>query len=80
LVEYRKILGVVWKLRKFCKFCVAGETETANWEPNATRVDAGSITTVEMLTLKWRRAGNGSVISVDRRELERLGEKRRDII
>jgi hypothetical protein len=35
---------------------------------SGTRVDAGSITAVVMLKLKWRRAGNGSVISVDRRD------------
>jgi hypothetical protein len=58
----------VCRLRKFCTFCVAGMTEISNREPNATRVDAGSITAVKMLKLNWRRAGNGSVISVDKRD------------
>jgi hypothetical protein len=68
LVGWRKILDLVWRLRKFCKFCVVGATEISNPELNVTRVEAGSITAVVMLKLKWWRAGNGSVISVDRRE------------
>jgi len=63
-----KILDLVWKLRKFCKFCVVGATEISNRELNVTRVDAGSITAVLMLRLKWRRTGNGSVICVNRRD------------
>ena len=31
-------------------------------------VEADSITAVVMLKFKWRRAGNGSVLSVDRRD------------
>jgi len=58
----------VWKPRKFCKFCVVGAIEISNRELNVTRVDAGSITAVVLLKLKWQRAGNGSVISVDRSE------------
>jgi len=52
-------LDLLWRLRKFCKFCVTGATETSNGELNITRVDAGSITAVVMLKLKWQRAGNG---------------------
>jgi hypothetical protein len=55
----------VWRLRKFCKFCVVGATEISNWELNKTCMEIGSITAVVMLKLRWRRAGNGSVISVD---------------
>jgi hypothetical protein len=36
-----------------------------NQELNVTYVDAGSITAVAILKLKWQRAENGSVISVD---------------
>ena len=64
-----KILDLVWKLRKFCKFCVVGATEISNRELSVTRVDAGSITAVVMLKLKWRTAGNGSVIR-DQRDLD----------
>jgi hypothetical protein len=32
-----------------------------------THVDVGSITSVDMLKLKWQRAENGFVTSVDRR-------------
>ena len=56
----------MWRLRKLCNLCVAVATEISNRELNVTRVDAGSITAVVMLKLKWWRAGNGSVISVDR--------------
>jgi len=63
---WRKILDLVWRPRKVCKFCVAGATEISNRELNVTRVDAGSIKSLVLLKLKWRRAGNGSVISVDR--------------
>jgi len=55
-------------LRKFCKFCVTGASEISNWELNVTLVDTGFITPVVMLKLKWRRAGNEPVISVDRRD------------
>ena len=54
--------------KKFCKFCVAGATEISNWEIDVTCVEAGSITDVVMLKLKWWRVRNGSVISVDRRD------------
>jgi len=60
-----KILDLVCRLRKLCKFCVAGAREILNRELNVTRVDSGSITAVVMLKNKWQRAGNGSVISVD---------------
>ena len=66
-----KILDLVWRLRKVCNFCVAGATEILNPELNVKRVDTVSITTVVILKLKWRRAGNGSVISVHRREFAR---------
>jgi hypothetical protein len=50
------------------KFEITGVTEISNWELNVTRVDGGSIRAVVMLKLKWQRAGNGSVISVDWRD------------
>ena len=56
----------MWRLRKLCELRGAGKIEISNWELSVTRVDADSITAV--LILKWRRAGNGSVISVDRRD------------
>jgi hypothetical protein len=62
------ILDLVWGLRKFCKLCVASETKISNWEFSVTCVGAGSITAVVMLRLKWRRRGNGPVISVNRRD------------
>jgi len=52
--------------REDFEFCVAGATEILNWELNVTRVDAGSITAVVMLKLKWQRIGNGSVMRVGR--------------
>jgi hypothetical protein len=52
MVEWRKIRELVWRLRKFCKYCVAGETEISNRELNVTLVDAGSILTVVMSNLK----------------------------
>ena len=58
----------MWSLRKFSKFYVAGATEISNRELSVTRVYAVSITAVVILELNWRRAGNGSVISVDRRD------------
>ena len=50
---------------KIMQFFVAGETEISNRQLNVTSVEAGSITAVAILKIKWRRAGNGSVISVD---------------
>ena len=38
-------------------------------------VDAGFVTAVVMLKLKWRRAGNGTVISVDQIESDCWGRK-----
>ena len=67
-MEWRKILDLVWRLRKFCKFCVAGATEISNRELNVTLVEAGAITAVVLLKFNWRRAGNGFVIRVDRRD------------
>ena len=55
-------------MRTLRKSCVAGATEIPNRELNVTRVDACSLTAVLMLQLKWRRAGNGSVISVEWRD------------
>jgi len=52
---------------KILQVCVAGATQMSNRELSVTRVEAGSITVVVMLKFKWQRAGNGSVISVDRR-------------
>jgi len=65
-VGRRKILDLVWRLRKFCNLCVAGATEIL--EINVKHVNAGFITAVVMLKLKWRRTGNRLVISVDRRD------------
>jgi phosphotransferase system HPr-like phosphotransfer protein len=42
----------VWRLRIYCKFCVAGATEISNQELNVKCVDADSITAVVMLKLK----------------------------
>jgi hypothetical protein len=42
--------------------------EISNRELNVTRVDAGSLRAVVMLKLKWRIAGNGFVVSVDRKD------------
>ena len=58
----------MWRLRKLCKFCVAGATEISNWELSAAFVESDSITAMVILKLKWRRAENGSMISVDRRD------------
>ena len=57
-VEVEKILNVL------CSRC----NRTSNRELNVTRVDAHSVTAVVMLKLKWQRAGNGSVLSVDWRD------------
>jgi hypothetical protein len=46
---------------------VAGPTEISNRKLSVTHMDASPITAVVMLKLKWWRAGNGSVISVDQR-------------
>ena len=55
------------KAEKICKLCVAGAADISNRELNVTRVAGGSITVVVIIKLKCRRAGNGSVISVERR-------------
>ena len=50
------------------KLFVAGAKETSILELNKKHVDAGPITAMVMLKLKWRKAGNGPVINVDRRD------------
>jgi hypothetical protein len=55
---WREILDLVWRLRKFYKFCVAGATEISNREISVTLVDAGPITAVVMSKREWGRAGN----------------------
>jgi hypothetical protein len=49
-------------------------TEISNQELNVTCVDAGFLTAVVMLKLRWWRVGNGSVISVDREPQTARGE------
>jgi hypothetical protein len=69
VIGARKKLDLVWRLRTLCKLCVVSVTEISDrGELNVARVDAGSITAMVMLKLTWRRAGNGPVISVDRRD------------
>jgi hypothetical protein len=63
-----KFQDLMWRLKKFWEFCVAELTEISNPELNVTRVKSGPITAVVILKRKWPRVGNGSVISVDRRE------------
>jgi len=46
LVEWRKILVLVRRLRKLCKFRVAGAIEISDQELSLTRVDASFITAV----------------------------------
>jgi hypothetical protein len=58
MAEWEKILDLLWRPRKFCKFCVVGATEILNWELNVTHVEAGSVTAVVMLQLQWWRVGN----------------------
>jgi hypothetical protein len=74
VVGRRKILDLAERLRKFVTFCVAGAIEISSLELNVTRVDAGYITAVVMLKLKRRRAGNGSVKSVDKRDTAARGK------
>jgi hypothetical protein len=66
-VEWRKILVLVWRLRKSCECCAVDVREFSNQELNVTHVDVGSTIAVVMLKLEWQRAENGSVTSVDRR-------------
>ena len=57
-VEAEKILQVL----------CSRSNRNLNQKFNVTCVDVGSITAVVILKLKWQRAENGSVISVDRRD------------
>jgi hypothetical protein len=66
-VEWRKILVLVWRLRKSWECCAVDVREFLNQELNATLADVGSTIAVVMLKLKWQKAENGSVTSVDRR-------------
>ena len=52
MVGRKKILDLVWRLRKLSKLYVVGATEISNRVLNVTRVDAASITSVVMLKLK----------------------------
>ena len=56
------------KFEKILQVCVAGAIEISNRKLSVTIADASSITAVVILKLKRRRAGNGTVISVDRRD------------
>jgi hypothetical protein len=57
------------KTEKILQILFSGYDRNLKSEINVTRVEAGSITTVITLKLKWRRAGNGSVTSADRKYL-----------
>ena len=52
-----KNLGPGVEAEKMLQVCVVGATEISNPGLSVTRVEAGSITAVVMLKLKWRRAG-----------------------
>ena len=57
------------KAEKILQIIFSGCDRNLKSELNVTRVEAGSISTVITLKLKWWRAVNGSVTSVDREDL-----------
>jgi hypothetical protein len=60
--------GPAVEAEKILHILCSGRDRNFKSELNVTCVDASSITAMMTLKFKWRRVGNGSVISVDRRD------------
>jgi len=68
MVGVEKNPGPGVEAEKILQVLCSRSNRNLNQKFNVTCVDVGSITAVVILKLKWQRAENGSVISVDRRD------------
>jgi hypothetical protein len=64
----KKNSGPGVEVEKILQVSCSRSNRNLNQKLNVTHVDAGSITAVVILKLKWQRAENGSVLSVDWRD------------